>query len=127
MMRKIYLDVLLGILLAGFALVIYLPSFKAPFHMDDLTSIAQNRYIRISSLNPRSLWEASFQDYRQNRPLTNLSFALNYYFNQVNPFGYHLVNFCIFILTAFGVWLLGRQADDSALASTPSGRISPAG
>lgn len=34
------------------------------------------------------------------RPISNLSFALNWYFGQDNPFGYHFVNLLIHILTA---------------------------
>jgi len=90
-------------------LIAYLPGFNAPFTFDDLTSIVQNRWIRMASLSPRSLFDAAFQDFKQNRPLTNLSFALNYYFSQMNPFGYHLVNFCAMLLTAFGVWMVLRK------------------
>ena len=48
----------------------------------------------------------SFQDFKQNRPLTNLSLALNFYFGQLDPFGYHIVNFIFFFLTGLGIWLL---------------------
>ena len=100
--------------LAGFALlvigvIIYLPSFNAPFTFDDQKAVVENQYIKITSLGPRALLGAALQDFHQNRPLTNLSFALNYYFNQVHPLGYHLVNFLVFMLTAFGVWMLLRR------------------
>jgi len=90
-------------------LVIYLPAFNAPFTFDDHQAIVQNHYIRATSLSPQSLFRAAFQDYRQNRPLTNLSFALNYYFSQMDPFGYHLANFLVFILTAAGIRLLAKK------------------
>jgi len=98
-----------GFLLFIIALLVYGPSFKVPFLFDDRLSIVQNQYIRITSLGARPLFYAAFQDFKQNRPLTNLSLALNYYFNRENPRGYHLVNFFFFLLTAFGIWqVLGK-------------------
>ena len=95
-----------GIFLVAFALVIYLPSFKASFHYDDLNSIEKNQYVHILDFKPATLFRAAFQDGLQNRPLSNLSLAINYYFDQLNPFGYHIVNFLFFCLTALGIWLL---------------------
>jgi tetratricopeptide (TPR) repeat protein len=97
------------LILAGVSLVIYLPGFSAGFVFDDLPSIVDNRYIRAVRLNPRAIFDAAFQDFRQNRPLTNLSFALNYYLHQLNPLGYHIVNFAVFLFTALGIWLLLRR------------------
>ena len=91
------------------ALLAYLPSFRVPFQYDDVGLIEHNQYIRISSLSPANLARAGIQDYKQNRPVSNLSFALNYYFGGLDPFGYHLVNFVILILTAAGIWLLMRK------------------
>jgi len=95
-----------GIFLLAFALVIYLPSFKAPFHLDDWGSVVNNSYVRILDLKPSSLWRAAWQDGKQNRPLSNLSLALNFYFGGLDPAGYHAVNLLFLGLTALGVWLL---------------------
>jgi protein O-mannosyl-transferase len=94
------------LVLAAFALIIYLPSFSAPFFLDDWGSIVDNQYIRVRDLKPSTLLGAAMQNGLQNRPLSNLSFALNYYFNGIDPLGYHLVNFIFFCLTALGVFLL---------------------
>jgi len=41
---------LLGLaLLLVFTLVIYLPSFKPPFHYDDMRNLLNNPYLRITS------------------------------------------------------------------------------
>ena len=88
------------------ALIVYLPSFDVPFHFDDFRSILNNPYIRVTPLSPHSLYSAAFQDFKQNRPLSNLSFALNYYFNQLHPFGYHAVNFIFHLISGFCLWLL---------------------
>ena len=66
----------------------------------------KNQYVHILDLKPATLFRAAFQDFQQNRPLSNLSLALNFYFGQLNPFGYHVVNFIFFCLTALGIWLL---------------------
>jgi len=95
--------------LIALTLIVYLPSFKVPFHFDDLESIINDRYIRMTELNAHTMFEAAFQDFKQNRPLSNLSFALNFYFNLMNPFGYHLVNFLILVFTALGVWLFLKK------------------
>ena len=90
--------------LAGVAA--YLPSFSVPFHFDDVEGILNNAYIRITSLSPSMLWAAAFQDYGHLRPLSNLTFALNYYFNVLNPFGYHLFNFFLHMVSGFCVFFL---------------------
>ena len=98
---------LLGLaLLLVFSLVIYLPSFRAPFHFDDFRHILNNSYIRLTSLTAPAIRGAAFQDFRQNRPLSNLTFALNYYFNLARPFGYHLVNFILHFLSGVCLWFL---------------------
>jgi tetratricopeptide (TPR) repeat protein len=65
-----------------------------------------NPYVHILDFKPATLFRAAFQDGLQNRPLSNLSLALNYYFGRLDPFGYHVVNFVFFCLTALGIWLL---------------------
>lgn len=92
--------------LAGLTLLAYLPSFHAAFQYDDFAGIVGNRYIHVRDLSLASLRGAAFQDRRQNRPLGNLTLAVNYFFNGTDPFGYHLVNFGILLLTALGIWLL---------------------
>jgi len=90
-------------------MVIYLPGMHSKFHLDDWPIALKSKYIRISDLSRQSLTAAAFQDFGNNRPLPNLSLALNFYFNRKDPFGYHLVNLTVFIITAFGVWLLLRK------------------
>jgi len=94
------------IFLLGLSFLAYVPSFKAPFQFDDFRTILENRAVRIHSLHPRELLEASFQKGLDNRPVVNLSFALNYYFHKQNPLGYHIVNFFILIFTSIGIWLI---------------------
>jgi len=87
-------------------IIAYLPSFKAGFQYDDFAGIVGNRYIQIKNLSLSSLSGAAFQDRLQNRPLSNLTLALNYYMSGTNPFGFHLMNFLILVFTALGIWLV---------------------
>ena len=80
--------------------------------------IIQNPYVQLKDLKPASLYHAARQDGANNRPLVNLSLALNYYFNQQSVTGYHLVNFLVLVFTVVGIWLtlrklLGRLGHDS--------------
>jgi len=93
-----------AVLIAAMA-VIYAPSLNSQFQLDDGRIIVSNNYLRLPDLRPQSLWRAAVQDGGNNRPLPNLTMALNYYFNGYRPFGYHLVNLFILAATAFGVWL----------------------
>ncbi len=106
---KKWLDLIPALALVAVAVLVYEPSFNSPFSFDDLNAVVNNRYIRIPDLSPPSLIRAAFQDFKHNRPLTNLTLALNFYFNQLDPFGYHLVNFFFFILTGLGIWLSLRN------------------
>ena len=108
-----------ALFLVALALFAYGPSFQAGFHLDDFPVILKNHFVKINDLQPVTLFRASFQDLGNNRPLPNLTLALNYYFNQDRPLGYHVFNFGILLLTAFGIWvalaiLIKRQGYEHA-------------
>ena len=78
----------------------YLNSFSVPFVYDDRPGIADNDAIK----NLKNIRQVLLSDAGgEIRPLVSLSFALNYAFGGVNPFGYHLVNL---VLHAFNGILL---------------------
>jgi protein O-mannosyl-transferase len=90
-----------------FLLIIYANSFYGDWHFDDYFNIVTNPYIQIKSFtwdNIKSCIYGLAQE-RPSRPLSYLSFALNYYFDDTNVFGYHLVNFAIHYLTAVFLFL----------------------
>jgi len=103
--------------LVGFPLLSYFPGFHSQFHLDDWPIVRNNRYLNITDLKPATLYRAAFQDFKNNRPLVNLTLALNYYLvgresgtnAEVGPFGFHLLNFLVLVLTAFGIWLWLRK------------------
>jgi len=83
---------LAGALLCALGIIAYANSFSVPFHFDDERHISENRYIRLTSFSAAGLWSAMIQDRKNNRPFSNLTFALNYCLHGERVWGYHLVN-----------------------------------
>ena len=88
--------VLMGVLL-------YANTLRVPFYLDDVANIEENRAIQLHSLQFSNLAGAGTGGLLTNRPVANLSFALNYYINGMNPAGFHVVNTLIHVLA--GVFL----------------------
>jgi len=84
------------LLLALLALLIYSNTFSVPFVFDDIRNIVDNPQIKDLR---------NFLGFSGSRHIGFLSFALNYHFNQLNLFGYHLVNLAIHIFNGFLVYL----------------------
>ncbi len=93
-------------LLSAVAFLLYFPSLKASFTFDDDNVIVQNHLIQGLSQGYQGIYDVwSFQ---HSRFLTNLTFAINFYFHKLNTFGYHLGSLLIHILAALGVWRLSK-------------------
>jgi tetratricopeptide (TPR) repeat protein len=98
-------------MLASFVILgflIYSNTLNVPFHFDDQLIIQQNPHVRLSSLSFKDIWAAGVKSYASNRPIANISFALNYYFHQYNVVGYHVINITIHILTGMLLYLFIR-------------------
>ena len=85
-------------------LAAYSNSFKAEWHFDDGPNITGNPDIQISDLSWKSLLQAASTSPGGKRPISYLSFALNYYLWGENAFSFHVVNFLIHILSALLVF-----------------------
>jgi protein O-mannosyl-transferase len=92
-------DFLLLLLFAIFVFIIYSNSIKGPFVFDDTINIRDNPKIRLTKLTFNGIIGAGFESPCQYRPVANISFALNYYFNRYDFAYYHLVNILIHIAT----------------------------
>ena len=88
---------------------VYSNTLEAPFEFDSVARIQNNPSVRITELSPASLYKAAFgRKTAKNRPLGNLTFALNYYFQGYNTLGYHVVNITIHILAGIFLFLFIR-------------------
>lgn len=107
------------LLVAG--LIAYSGSLQGPFFFDDASSILQNPTIRdLKSLGkvfaPPTAGEAV-----QNRPIVNLTLAVNYALGGYQVFGYHALNLVIHLLaglTLFGLVRRSIQMTDWELPPT---------
>lgn len=81
-------------------LIAWAPSLTGPFHFDD-HSMLRDPMIVNSMEGLREIWRPL-----QTRPLTELSFWINYQIGGDSPFGFHLVNFALHALNTALVWRL---------------------
>ena len=80
--------------------LIYSNTLEVPFYFDDQIRIHHNPHVRITKLNSKEILSAAFNEKSsKNRPIGNITFALNYYFHQYRLTGYHLVNIIVHLLT----------------------------
>ena len=99
------------ILLTLLLLLIYSNTFDVPFHFDDKPNIITNQLLHVTDLKPSSLWQTFFAKAGKDeffRPIPSLTLALNWYVGKDNPFGYHVVNILIHILTAYFLFLASK-------------------
>lgn len=83
-----------GIVIAA---AVYWPGLFGPFFFDDYINITLPEGIRLKSLTLDAIRHtmASGSSGPLGRPISQLSFALNYYFSELAPFPYKLTNLAI--------------------------------
>jgi len=93
------------ILLTLFA---YKPSLYGGFQHDDIVNIVSNEKLKITNLSLDELQAASFSSGsgRLKRPVSMLTFALNYYFFSNEPFSFKLTNLILHILCGATIFAL---------------------
>lgn len=84
---------------------LYLNSIDGDLIFDDTSSIKENASIRMKTISSQSLSRA----FSTNRPVANLSFALNFHFHEYKTFGFHLVNIFIHILAGILLYLFIKK------------------
>jgi len=82
-------------------LVLYLSTIDHAFQFDDYPNITLNSFIQISKPSVNELVKAGLEGPNPNRPVANISFALNYYFNGLEVRGYRIINIVIHLLAGF--------------------------
>ena len=85
------------LLLAVLTALVYSNTMEAPFFLDDKVNIVENPFVRLTELTPEKFVRLAFESPCPNRPVANVSFGLNYFFDQYNPVGYHAVNILVHI------------------------------
>ena len=100
-------------LLALAIIAIYSPSLRAPFIFDDQGKIVENTDIRsLSDIGTKLVFryrERKWESNDPSRPVTYLTFALNYHFGELDPLGYHWVNLILHTLNTFLLFFLVRK------------------
>ncbi len=102
------------ILLTLITFGVYCNSLNAPFIYDDIAKIVKNPDIKkLGNIKNKLIYpyagQKSFMRNDSSRPLTYLTFTLNYYFGKLNPSGYRLFNLLFHILNALLVFLLIKK------------------
>lgn len=90
------------------AALCYLPSLSAGWHFDDYLQIVNNPGLRVSRLSLSSLAGAALSGPNRNRPLSYLSFALDYFRAGPDPRAFHETNLVLHLGSALLAWLLLR-------------------
>lgn len=90
------------LLILGIVVASYSSSIDGPFVFDDKLNILENEYVRMHDFN----WESVKRAWHSNRPVSMLSFSLNFFFDQYNPRGYHYVNIVLHCITGLLLFLL---------------------
>lgn len=105
--RAIVFSGLLLIALAS-AFWVYSSGLSGPFVFDDAPNVQFNRFIAIQGISLNSLTEAagSSGSSRLGRPLSMVSFALNYYMTGLDPFYFKLTNLMIHLANGLGIFFL---------------------
>jgi hypothetical protein len=85
--------------------LIYSHTLRSPFTFDDRSNIQNNSHIRLSTLTAGEITSAAFESPMKNRPVSYLTFGLNYYIHKYDVFGYHLVNILIHATTGIFLYL----------------------
>ena len=101
-LRSIYTAVGLFIIMAA-GILTYSNTFDSPLVFDDEFFIINDTAVHMTDLSGDAIKTAAVDGRPRHRLMPNISFALNYYFGRLSPFGYHLVNLIIHLLS--GIFL----------------------
>ncbi|MDX9819679.1 MAG: hypothetical protein RBT16_12250, partial [Desulfococcus multivorans] len=128
--RRMTAVFILSLMAAG--ALVYANALSGPFVFDDINFITKNDpSVHMTQFSWENIKKAAIEGKPRHRYLPNVSFAVNYYFGGENPFGYHLVNLGIHLLSGMALFLLfrqtlwlgsGRQTGENGENSDPAAR-----
>ena len=107
-MRITFITVFFALVLGAILSGIYWSGLHGQFFFDDLPNILAVEGVRLQTLSLQSLMDvlASGGSGPSGRPVAQLSFAFNHYFNGLDPFAFKLTNLVIHAATGWLVFLL---------------------
>jgi len=118
-MKKNYITAIFLISISCIA--VYSNSLKNPFVWDDEILIARNSYIRSFNNISKILTSPLVRSYRAKtffyRPIQELSYALDFHFWKLNPFGYHLTNTLLHMINAIFIFFIIKEITKEYLIS----------
>ncbi|WP_339137801.1 MAG: tetratricopeptide repeat protein [Candidatus Electrothrix sp. GW3-4] len=96
-------------LIICFTLLLYGNILSNGWHLDDTGNILHNTPLHLTFLQLDTLFKTFYAHPESTgklyRPISNFSFALNWFFGKDNPVGYHLVDISIHLLSAIILYL----------------------
>lgn len=111
-------------LLLGFLplllLLVYAETLQHPFYFDDSSNILKNPHIQLREFSLAGLRQAISGGHALNRPVANLTFALNYLVGEYDPSLYRLVNILIHGANGLLLFLFLRQTLRLAAGGVPA-------
>ncbi len=86
----------------------YSNSLTVSWHLDDYPNIVNNEKIQITQFDYDSVVDTFFagNSGKLYRPVSMVSFALNWYYSANRVFGYHVVNLLIHCINSFFLYLI---------------------
>ena len=123
--RLPHLDLLSIVFLCLVGVLLYYPTMDDPFHYDDFSNIVENVYIKNIKNIPLFIEGLRIHN-RWFRALPSFTFALNYHFNRLDVFGYHLINLLLHLGSGILVYLISKHLLNREMSrkETPAGDIS---
>ncbi|MBW1800718.1 MAG: tetratricopeptide repeat protein [Deltaproteobacteria bacterium] len=90
--------------------ILYSNTFHVSWQFDDTPNILDRKELHLTKLHWHQMKHTFYKDGHIYRPISCLSFALNYYAGRDNVVGYHLVNTGIHLMAAIFLFLFIRQS-----------------
>lgn len=110
-MRLLYINALAPFLLGALLIAIFWPGLHGGFVFDDGPSILQAEGVKLDNLSIESLRQAFYSGGAgpSGRPIAQLSFAFDYFFNGFNPFAFKATNLAIHLINGLLIFWLAKR------------------
>jgi Flp pilus assembly protein TadD len=103
--RYLYQQRFLLILLPLLIFITYSHTLHSPFVFDDIRNVSSNTATEVTDLSFANMRKAAVDSPIGTRPVSYITFAVNYFFHQHEVYGYRLVNLFIHMLNGLLLYL----------------------